>query len=52
MARRMDYFEMKKVEYLYRAFEPIIFDARTLHSVARSISSEWRIVLWFIFDSF
>lgn len=42
----------KKVDYAYRAFQPIIIDARTLHSVSNNISDNWRVVVWFIFDSY
>eukprot|EP01038_Epipyxis_sp_PR26KG_P012079 gene12079-16164_t len=36
--------------YAYRAGDPMVIDARTLHSVAAS--NEWRLVLWFIFDTY
>ena len=41
-----------KVNYAYRAGKPIIIDARTLHSVDNNVSNTWRIVNWFIFDSY
>ena len=42
----------EQVEYCYRAGQPMIIDARTLHSVSPNVSDKWRTVVWFIFDSF
>jgi 2-keto-3-deoxy-galactonokinase len=44
--------EQTKLKYAYRAGKPIIIDARTLHSVDSNVSNDWRIVNWFIFDSY
>lgn len=44
--------ERDMVEYAYKAGEPILFDARTLHSVAFNKSPDWRLVCWFIIDCY
>lgn len=44
--------EQEMVQYAYRAGQPMIIDARTLHSVSPNVSTQWRVVVWFIFDSF
>ena len=44
--------ENRKISYTYKALQPIIIDARTMHSVSNNLSSRWRIVLWFIYDSY
>lgn len=44
--------ERYKVNYAYRAGQPMIIDARTLHSVDNNVSDNWRVVNWFIFDSY
>jgi hypothetical protein len=41
-----------QTEYCYRAGQPCLFDARTLHSVAPNESDTWRCVVWYIFDSY
>mmetsp|Transcript_77302 Transcript_77302/g.151677 ORF Transcript_77302/g.151677 Transcript_77302/m.151677 type:complete len:326 (+) Transcript_77302:45-1022(+) len=40
------------ISYAYRAGQPMIIDARTLHSVAPNTSNKWRVMVWYIFDSF
>ncbi len=52
LKRNEDLLERIKLNYAYRAGKPIIIDARTLHSVDNNISDEWRVVNWFIFDSY
>jgi len=42
----------EQIAYNYRAGQPMIIDARTLHSVTPNISDKWRVVVWFIYDSF
>eukprot|EP01036_Dinobryon_divergens_P026100 gene26100-34708_t len=44
--------EKRKISYNYRALQPMIIDARTMHSVSNNQSSRWRIVVWFIYDSY
>ena len=44
--------EAQQVQYVYRAGQPMMIDARTLHSVARNSSDRWRMIVWFIFDSY
>jgi hypothetical protein len=44
--------EREMVTYSYRAGQPMIIDARTLHSVSPNVSEKWRVVVWFIFDSY
>jgi hypothetical protein len=44
--------QQEMVSYAYRAGQPMIIDARTLHSVSPNVSDSWRVVVWFIFDSF
>jgi hypothetical protein len=44
--------QQEMVSYAYRAGQPMIIDARTLHSVSPNVSDRWRVVVWFIFDSF
>lgn len=41
-----------KASYNYRAGCPIIIDARTLHSVSPNMSDRWRVIIWYIFDSY
>eukprot|EP01034_Spumella_vulgaris_P023630 gene23630-29869_t len=41
-----------QVVYGYRAGQPMMIDARTLHSVSRNSSDKWRLVIWFIYDSY
>ena len=43
--------DASKVAHLYRAGEPVLIDARLLHAVAPNVSSSWRVVAWFIFDT-
>lgn len=42
----------EQVVYNYRAGQPMIIDARTLHSVSPNVSDKWRVMVWYIFDSF
>jgi hypothetical protein len=44
--------EEKKIEYCYRAGEPVIFDARSLHSATNNFTEDWRVVMWFIMDCY
>ncbi len=48
----MEALEYEKVNYAYHAGKPIVFDARTLHSVDCNSTQDWRIVIWFIIDSY
>ena len=38
------------LRYAYRAGDPIINDARTIHGVLPNTSDRWRLVLWCILD--
>ena len=38
------------VRYAYRAGQPIVNDARTIHGVDRNSSDRWRVVTWYILD--
>ena len=42
----------RQIEYCYRAGLPMLIDARTLHSVSPNKSNTWRVICWFIYDSF
>jgi len=44
--------EEECVVYNYRAGQPMMIDARTLHSVTPNVSQDWRWITWFIFDSY
>jgi hypothetical protein len=48
----VDQLAEQQVVYEYRAGQPMMIDARTLHSVSRNSSDRWRLVIWFIFDSY
>lgn len=48
----MDELREGRIDYVYEAAAPLIFDARTLHSVANNVSEKWRVVIWFIFDCY
>jgi hypothetical protein len=45
-------FSKEEVVYSYRAGQPMLIDARTLHSVSRNKSNAWRAVMWCIFDCY
>ena len=38
------------VRYAYRAGQPIVNDARTIHGVDRNRSNRWRVITWYILD--
>lgn len=40
------------VRYAYRAGQPIVNDARTIHGVQPNRSDRWRVVTWFILDTY
>ena len=40
-----------KVVHLYKAGQPVRIDARLLHAVVPNVSSSWRVVVWFIFET-
>lgn len=52
LAQRKAEHEDIKVEYVYEVGSPLLFDSRTLHSVGNNHSSEWRVLIWFIFDCY
>lgn len=41
-----------RARHIYAPAEPLFIDARTLHAVEPNKSNKWRIVSWFIFDSY
>ena len=45
-------FSREEVAYAYRAGEPMLIDARTLHVVSRNRTDAWRVVMWCIFDCY
>jgi hypothetical protein len=49
---KVDQLVEQQVVYEYREGQPLMIDARTLHSVSRNSSDKWRLVIWFIFDSY
>lgn len=36
--------------YYYKAWQPILFDARLLHCAYKSVSSKRRVILWWIYN--
>jgi hypothetical protein len=39
-------------EYAYRESQPIVIDARTIHGARSNISSDWRVICWYIYETF
>ena len=44
--------DQRMLVYPYQTGSPVIIDARTLHRVTPNVSSNWRFVIWLIFDSY
>jgi ectoine hydroxylase-related dioxygenase (phytanoyl-CoA dioxygenase family) len=44
--------ESQAVHYAYEEGNPIVLDARVMHGVENNYSNEWRVVCWFIVDSY
>lgn len=49
---RIQQLECRSVQYCYKAGNPVIFDARTMHGVENNVSDTWRVVCWFIIDCY